>query len=82
MGDREHVLGPGQPLQQVRADVDQAGALRELVGDQLGGGPRQQDLAAPAQGPQPGRPVEGLPEVVPVAQLGLAGVQGPPGSAA
>lgn len=78
MDDREDVLRPRQPLQQMRPDVDQAGAFRELVGDQLGRGPRQQDLAAPAKRPQPGGPVERLPEVVPVAQLRLAGMQGRP----
>jgi hypothetical protein len=49
MGDGEDVLGPRQPLQQVRADVDEPGPVGKLVGHQLGRGPRQQDLAASAQ---------------------------------
>jgi hypothetical protein len=79
MGDREDVLGPGQALEGMRPDVDQGGTVRELVGHQLGGRPRQQDLAALPERPQPGRAVERLPEIVLVAQLGLAGVQGGPG---
>jgi hypothetical protein len=46
MGDREDVLGPGQALEGMRPDVDQGGTVRELIGHQLGGRPRQQDLAA------------------------------------
>ena len=79
MGDREDVLGPGQALEGMRPDVDQGGTVRELLGHQLGGRPRQQDLAALPERPQPGRAVERLPEIVLVAQLGLAGVQGGPG---
>jgi hypothetical protein len=46
MGDREDVLGPGQALEGMRPDLDQGGTVRELIGHQLGGRPRQQDLAA------------------------------------
>jgi hypothetical protein len=77
---REDVLGPRQSLQRVRADVDQPGAVRELVGHQLGRRPRQQDLAALTERPQPSGPVERRSVVVAAAQLGLAGVQrGPRG---
>jgi hypothetical protein len=79
MGEREDVLGPGQPPQVVGAHVDQAGPVRELVGHQLGRGPGQQDLPALAEPAQPRGAVERLAVVVAVAQLGLAGVQRSPG---
>jgi hypothetical protein len=75
MDKRVHVLGSRQPLQVMRTDIEQSGPVRQLVGDQLGGGSGEQDLATSAQRSQPGRPVERLPVVVAVAQLGLAGVQ-------
>ena len=56
VGDGEDVLGPGQALEQVRADVDELGPVGQLVGDQLGGGPRQQDLDRPGPAPAGGPP--------------------------
>jgi hypothetical protein len=79
MHDREDVLGSREAPEKVRSDVDQGGPFRKLVDHQLGRRPGQQDLAAPTQRPQPGRPVEGRPEVVAVAQLGLPGVERGPG---
>jgi hypothetical protein len=63
----------------MRAHVEEAGPVRQLVGHQLGRRPGQQDLPALPERPQPGGAVERLAVVVAVAQLGLAGMQGGPG---
>lgn len=73
------LLGPRQPLELVGAGIGQGRRGRQLVGHQLGGRPRQQDLAALRQRPQPRRPVQRLPVVVPTPELCLAGVHGRPG---
>jgi hypothetical protein len=63
----------------MRAHVEEAGPVRQLVGHQFGRRPGQQDLPALPERPQPGGAVERLAVVVAVAQLGLAGMQGGPG---
>jgi hypothetical protein len=62
----------------VRADIQQRGTGRQLVGHQLSRGPGEQNLATSTQRQQPSRPIERLPIEVAVAQLGLTGVQRSP----
>jgi hypothetical protein len=75
MVELEHALRPAEALQLVLAEVAEAAAVREAVGDQRGCGCRQEHLAAVAGGHDPRRAIEGRAEVVPLTRGGLAGVQ-------
>jgi hypothetical protein len=70
-GPSHDVLGAGQALELLHGDLGQPDPSRQLVGDQLRSGPRSQDLATPGKGAQPSRPIQRLPVVVALAQLGL-----------
>jgi hypothetical protein len=79
MDQSQDVLGAGQALELLHADVGQPDPSRKLVGDQLRSGPRKQDLATPRKGAQPSRPIQRLSVVAALAQLGLPRVQRHPG---
>jgi hypothetical protein len=79
MGQGDDLLGSRQPLELVGAGIGQGRGGRQLIGHQLRGRPRQQDLTALRQGPHTGRPVQRRPVVVPTALLSLPGMEGRPG---
>ena len=72
MDQLEHALRAAEVLEPELAEVAQAGAGREAIGAQRGGGRRQQDLAAMADGHEPGGAVDRRAEVVVAAPLGVA----------
>jgi hypothetical protein len=71
----EDVLGAREILEAVFAEIAQRGLRRQLVGDQVVPGVREQNLAAVAVGEDAGNTIEGWANVVAVALLGGAGVQ-------
>ena len=76
VGQLVDLLGAAQVTHPVGAEVDQAGPGRQVVGHQVGGRPRDEDLAAVAEVAQPARPGDGLAEVADlVPQLRLPGAQ-------
>ena len=68
----EQVLGPPEVPQVVLAEVEEADAVREPLGGERPGGGRQQHLAAVPSRHDPRGAVDGGPEVVAAALLGLA----------
>ena len=72
--DLEHVLGLRQILEAMVPEVDHARVGGYVVADQAGRRLREEDLPAMPEIPEPGAAVDGRAVVVPVAQLGLAGV--------
>jgi hypothetical protein len=64
MTQREHVLGPPEVAEPVAPEIDQLGALREPVDDEVVDATRQQSLAAVADRAQSGAPVQRRAEVV------------------
>jgi len=73
-GELVHVLGPCDVPQVVLAPVEQRGAGREAAARERRARRRHQHLSAMADREQPRNAVERRPEVVVVADLGLAGV--------
>src|SRR4051812_31596286 len=76
--DLEHPLRADEVAQAVLTQVTQADAGRKLITDQFPGGGGEQDLAAVSGRAQAGDAVEGRAEVVAVAQLGCAHMEGRP----
>jgi hypothetical protein len=72
--DLEDALRPAQVLESMLTQVAQRDAARQPATDERGGRVRQQDLAAVTGRHDPRRPVDGGPEVVATARLGLARV--------
>ena len=73
-----HLLGSVDIAQAVGAQVDQLDGRRQPIAGEDGGDRRADDLAAVGDGEDPGDAVEGGAEVVPVARLRLARVEGHP----
>ena len=71
----EDALGADQVLEAVLAERDKLGAVRQLIGRELGHGGGHQGLAAGGQGHDVRGAVDRVAEVVAFAQLGFAGVQ-------
>ena len=76
--DLEDVLGLEEVLEPAQPEVSQRHARPEPAADERRGRRRQQDLAAVPGRSQAGDAVHGGPEVVAVAELGPAGVDGHP----
>ena len=70
------MLGAGEVAEAVFAEMAELHAVREEVANELLGGEREQDLAAVRGGEDAGDAIEGLAEIVAIALLGGAGVQG------
>ena len=75
MDQLEHALRAAEVLEPELAEVAQAGAGREAIGAERGGGRRQQDLAAVTDGHETGGAVDRRAEVVGAAPLGVAGME-------
>src|SRR4051812_34167806 len=72
----EDMLGADQVLEAVLSAIDERRSSGQGIPDKLRGRLRQQYLSAVTGAQQPRHPVERRPEVVAVALLGRAGVQG------
>ena len=75
VNELEDVLHAGQVFEAVKPEVSDASPGRDLIDEQFLSGLGKQDLAAVPGGEQPGASVQGLPEVLALAQLGLAGME-------
>jgi hypothetical protein len=71
----EDPFRPPEVFQAVVAQVPEGHVVRQVFADQLGGEPRDHDLAAMGDGLEAGRPVDHRSEVVAAAFLAVAGVQ-------
>ena len=79
MGQGKHLLGAAEIPQAMSSQVDERRALRQMIGDQVVHGPRQQRLTPMRDRPQPGAAAQRDPEVIAlVAQLRLGRVQRDP----
>ncbi len=79
VGEREHVLRPPEVAKTMGAEVDERGALRQPLDDEVVDRAREQRLPAVRDPPQPRAATQGDAEVVAlVAQLCLGGVQRDP----
>ena len=74
--DLEDVLGTGQVLEAMAAQVAQADGGRQRVPHQLAGGQREERLAAVAGGQEAGHAIDRRAEIVAVALQSRAGVEG------
>ena len=76
--DLEDPLRPSQVLESMLTQIAQRDAVRQLAADERRGRVRQQDLAAMTGRHDPRRPIDGGPEVIAAARLGLARVDPDP----
>ena len=74
----EELLGAIEVLEPVLAEVPERDVVRQLVGDQLARGARDQHLSAVAGRADPRGAVDVQTDVVVVSDLGLAGVDADP----